>query len=1061
MRNVKVFFLFVFVMMLSQHLLAQSTAVTGKVTDSQGYEVIGANILLKGSNGQGTITDVNGRYTIQVNNVNEDVLIISYVGMKKKKVRIKGRKVVNVQLKDDAVALNEVVAIGYATTRRKDLTGSVASVQRDDLLKTPTSDVAQALAGRVAGVHITQNEGAPGAAINIRVRGGISITQSNEPLYIIDGFPSEDGMSTLNPQEIESIDILKDASATAIYGARGANGVVVITTKNASSGKNKMTVSLDCYLGVDRLAKKLDVLSPLEFVWLDYERSFDQVDNTEDMARFTKNYGDVADINANYANRPGLNWQDLTLGGDKIKQNYHLNISGGNSSVHYALAYNYYKSEGAMVHSGTSRHNVSFSLDHKLTNKVKVTARVNYDERKVYGMGTSGDGDRFNKLQHILQYRPTIGILGEDADMLTMRDPILENDNGSVMQNPLISAGEETNDKEYRTFRANAGVTIDIIEGLKFTNTTGMRYQNRRYDVFYGDQSVRALRSSINGSIYNLEYGSFQTSNVLSYQKQIGVHRMTAMVGQEYVKLWTRNVKTVATNFPNDDIGLADMSLGTPGIPSSSKNFDDNLLSFFGRVNYSYQDKYLFTASLRADGSSKFGKNNKWGYFPAVSGAWRASEEDFIKNLGIFSDLKLRMGYGLSGNNRIGSYNSLAILGSVTYPTGDATSSGYVSTQIPNPELKWEANKTFNLGLDFGFFNQRLTISPEFYINRSDDLLLNAKIPMSSGYTNMMINAGSTENKGIDLTISSVNIEKKDFRWTTNFNVSHNKNIIKRLTGEQVQLHEARFGYNQNTHILEVGKSLGQFYGFVTEGLYQVADFNYDAGTGKYTLKDDVACAGDRNKVKPGQWKFANIDASDNEINENDKTVIGNALPDFYGGLNNTFSYKNFDLSVFFTFSYGNDVLNATKLTNTKSGIKNYNTLASGDRSHRWTTIDAKGNKVTEPTALADLNRGKTIAGQEDMQIGDTYIHSWAVEDGSYIKLSNVTLGYTFPKKITKRLRVKSLRLYATATNLYTWTSYTGYDPEVSTHGSGLTPGVDFGAYPRSRSFVFGLNLKF
>jgi TonB-linked SusC/RagA family outer membrane protein len=1047
--------------MFTQHLLAQSTTVTGKVTDSQGYEVIGANILLRGSNGQGTITDVNGRYTIQVNNINEDVLIISYVGMKKKKVRIKGRKVVNVQLKDDAVALNEVVAIGYATTRRKDLTGSVASVQRDDLLKTPTSDVAQALAGRVAGVHITQNEGAPGAAINIRVRGGISITQSNEPLYIIDGFPSEDGMSTLNPQEIESIDILKDASATAIYGARGANGVVVITTKNASSGKNKMTVSLDCYLGVDRLAKKLDVLSPLEFVWLDYERSFDQVDNTEDMARFNKNYGDVADINANYANRPGLNWQDLTLGGDKIKQNYHLNISGGNSSLRYALAYNYYKSEGAMVHSGMSRHNVSFSLDHKLTNKVKVTARVNYDERKVYGMGTSGDGDRFNKLQHILQYRPTIGVLGEDADMLTMRDPILENDNGSVMQNPLISASEETNDKEYRTFRANAGVTIDIIEGLKFTNTTGMRYQNRRYDVFYGDQSVRALRSSINGSIYNLEYGSFQTSNVLSYQKQIGVHRMTAMIGQEYVKRWTRNVKTVATNFPNDDIGLADMSLGTPGIPSSSKNFDDNLLSFFGRVNYIYQDKYLFTASLRADGSSKFGKNNKWGYFPAISGAWRASEEDFIKNLGIFSDLKLRMGYGLSGNNRIGNYNSLAILGSVTYPTGDATSSGYVSTQIPNPELKWEANKTFNLGLDFGFFNQRLTISPEFYINRSDDLLLNAKVPMSSGYTNMMINAGSTENKGLDLTISSVNIENKDFRWTTNFNISHNKNIIKRLTGEQVQLHEARFGYNQNTHILEVGKSLGQFYGFVTEGLYQVADFNYDAGTGKYTLKDDVACAGDRNKVKPGQWKFANIDASDNEINENDKTVIGNALPDFYGGLNNTFSYKNFDLSVFFTFSYGNDVLNATKLTNSKSGVKNHSTLAINNRSHRWTTIDAKGNKVTEPTALAELNRGKTIASQEDMQVGDTYIHSWAVEDGSYIKLSNVTLGYTFPKTITKKLRIKSLRLYATATNLYTWTNYTGYDPEVSTHGSGLTPGVDFGAYPRSRSFVFGLNLKF
>ena len=1063
-------FILVFV---SMSAYAQSLTVTGKVIDSEGYEVIGGSVTIKGAAGVGTVTDVNGNYSLKVNDASKDVLVFSYVGMTSQEVKVDGRSVIDVTLKADAVMLEEVVAIGYATVKRKDLTGSVASVNSKELSKVPTSDITQALAGRMAGVQVMQSEGAPGASISIRVRGGISITQSNEPLYIIDGFPSEDGMSTLDPAEIETIDILKDASATAIYGARGANGVVVITTK--SGGKEgKATVTFDSYVGFKKVAKKLDVLSTREFALLDYERRYysaftaknsTQEDLDKAVANFEALYGKYADIDANYANRAGIDWQDQTLGRTALTQNYRVGVSGGTDKLNYNLAYSYYDEEGAMVYSGNKKHNISFNMNHKLNDRLSITARISYDQMKIYGMGTSEGGDRFNKMQHILQYRPMVGINGTDDLLLGDEDPLLVDDTGNVMQNPLLSAAEETKDREYRTFQANGGFTLKLIKGLSFRNTTGMRYQTRRNDTFYGDKSITAKRSSINGSIQNIENSSFQTSNVLNYNWAGKGHDITAMLGQEYVNRWNRSFSAAAANFPNDDIGLGDLSLGLPTAVSSSENYDDKLLSFFARFNYGFKDKYLFTASFRADGSSKFGKNNKWGYFPAFSAAWRLGEEEFIKNLNIFSDLKVRLGYGMAGNNRIDSYVSLPMLTSVTYPNGDSTQPGYVSKQIPNPNLKWEANKTFNFGLDFGFFNQRLTISPEFYINRSSNLLLNAKLPTSSGYDSMVINAGETENKGIDLTINSTNIMTKDFTWNTAVTLSHNKNSVKKLTGEDVQLWEASFGYNQNTHKIEVGKPIGQFYGYKTLGLYQVEDFDYNAKDQTYTLKEGIPYMSgtfNRSDIRPGMWKFKNVDGSeDNKITENDKTVIGNAYPKFYGGINNTFTYKDFDLSIFLTYSFGNDVFNATKLTNTKTALQNKNVLDIANSSNRWVVVNKKGELITDPQEMADINKGKTVAAVYDNEIGDTYIHSWAVEDGSYLKLSNITLGYTFPRKMLSKIGISKLRLYATGSNLLTWTKYSGFDPEVSTMGSGLTPGVDFGAYPKSRSFVFGINLAF
>lgn len=1049
---------------------AQSAKITGKVIDNENFEVIGASVTIKGVDGVGTITDINGQYTITVNNASKDVLVFSFIGMKNVEVPVNNRTKIDVTMQADNQLLDEVVVVGYTTVKRKDLTGSVASVKSDELIKIPTADATQALAGRLAGVQIIQTDGQPGAEASIRIRGGISITQSNEPLYVIDGFPTEDGMSNLDPADIETIDVLKDASATAIYGARGANGVVLISTKKGKSSDGKGTVTFDAYIGVRKLANRLNVLSTEEFVLADYERTLGTATDVEaTMEAWNKRYGNFGDLAGNYANRSGLDWLDLTMGRTTMTQNYRVGVSGGNDRTTYNLSYNYNKDEGAMVHSGSNKHNISLGVNSKVNDRLTVNGRITFDQQQIYGAGVAGNGTndgssntdaRFNKMAQILQYRPTIGMQGSDDDLLVGEDPLLADEAGNVMQNPLIATAEEKDNRELRTLQANGGITFKIIKGLTFRNNTGTRYRTQRRELFYGDQSIMGRRSGIYGSIRNTENGSFQTSNVLTYEKDFNKHGLTAQVGQEYVHRWERYVLTGANNLPTDEFILGDMGLGTPSVAQTNENDDDNLVSFFTRVNYDYADKYLFSATFRADGSSKFSKGNKWGYFPAVSAAWRLGEEEFIKNLQVFSDLKFRIGYGLAGNNRIGSYNSLALLTSLNTAMGNALVPGYASSTIPNEDLKWEASKTFNMGLDFGFLNQRITVSPEFYINRSSNLLLDAQLPYSSGYTTMLVNAGETKNVGVDLTVNTTNIITKDFSWSTGLTLSHNKNTVKALTGEAVQLYEAQFGYNQNTHRIAVGESLGQFYGFVTEGVYGVDDFNYDTASKTYTLKEGIAYRGNRNNVRPGDWKFKNLDNND-VIDENDKTVIGNASPKFYGGLNNNFTYKGFDLSIFLTFSYGNEVLNATKLVTTKVGRQNYNALDVMSSSNRWMTINADGQTVTDPTELAALNAGKTVASFRDNEEGDKYVHSWAVEDASYLKLSNISLGYTFPKEMIKKIGLSNLRLYATGNNLLTWSPYSGFDPEVSNMRSPLTPGVDFGAYPRSRSFIFGVNVAF
>lgn len=514
MRNIRIVVSFLLLCLGHAMLLAQTLTITGKVVDEEGLEVIGANIRVKGNASVGTITSLDGTYSIRAGA--KDVLQFSYIGMASQDIPIKGRTKIDVQLKQDNKVLDEVVVIGYGTSKRSDLTGSVVSVKSDDLMKTPTSDVTQALAGRVAGVQVTQSEGGPGSSISIRVRGGISITQSNEPLYVIDGFPSEDGMAELDPGEIESIDILKDASATAIYGARGANGVVVITTKNGGKEDSRLSVSFDSYIGFAKIARKLPVLSSEEFVTLDYERNL-YLNGEEGVTRFQNVYGSFREIQENYAER-GIDWQEEVLGRTTTSQNYRVNISGGNKNTSYSLGYAYFKNLGAMVYSGDEKHNVSLNLSHKGNKRLSVNARVNFTQSKVYGMGTSEGNARFNKMEQILQSRPVAGINGTEEELLQGEDPLYVDDESNPMQNPLISAQQEQDDRMTRTFQLNGGLNYRLGKRWFFRSTIGTRYQILRRDRFYGELSSTAKRSSINGSIQYSENGSFQTSNVLNYE---------------------------------------------------------------------------------------------------------------------------------------------------------------------------------------------------------------------------------------------------------------------------------------------------------------------------------------------------------------------------------------------------------------------------------------------------------------------------------------------------------------------------------------------------------------
>jgi TonB-linked SusC/RagA family outer membrane protein len=1045
--------IFLFLLLITCKITyGQNITVSGVVTDGQKLPLPGATVYEKGTKNS-TVTSMDGDYKIKVQP--DATLVFSFMGTKSTEVQVKNRTTINTKLIDDTNNLDEVVVVGYGTKSRKNITGAISSVKGEEIAKMPVQNVAQALQGRVAGMQVTMSDGTPGSEPSLRIRGGTSITQSNEPLFVVDGVAQTGGLGFLDPTDIESVDVLKDASSTSIYGAQGANGVVLVTTKKPKNGK--LTIGYDTYGGVKTITKKLDVMNPYQYLQLMYEGS---ANDPVKLEKFVKNYGNWEDLPSLYENRPGIDWQDEVFGNAAVTQYHKISFNGGGNETNFNAFYSVNNDQGIMLGSESVKNIAKLAVSHNLSKKISVNAIVNYSNQKITGLDPGEGGNaRLSMLQTLLQYRPTIGLNGSDEDLKTLVVDPLDNQDSPIYQSPTVTIDSQKREAVNRSINMSFQLQYNITPNLVYRGLVSYTDNNKNSKYFNDARGIQAIRSGgPNGGVTNEMSTRLNYNNVLTYSNTFSKkHKFDVTVGQEYIYNYAEGITASSSAFPDVNLGWDKLQLGTiAGIPTTFAE-DDKLLSFFAKTSYSYKDKYLFAASVRADGSSKFGMDNRWGYFPSVSAAWRIIQENFMKNIPAFSDLKLRLSYGEAGNNRIGNYAALGIFNSGSYPLNNQTNITAYQNNIPNPFLKWEATKSTNLGLDLGFFKQRISLTTELYENRSKDLLYNTRVPASSGFKKQFQNIGATSNRGIEFTLNTINIKKADFNWNTSFNIAFNKTKVLSLSEGENSLVTNSYT-TINDYILEVGRPVGVMYGYVRDGLYQVSDFDYDAATNKYTLKPGVVS--DNVVVQPGFIKFKDISGPDGKpdgvINDLDRTAIGNSNPKYTGGFNNTFSYKGIDLSIFLDFSVGNDIYNANMLNNSRLNLDNKNTFAV--YADRWTTINASGQRITDPAEMAALNVGKTNPAYNGNATERLY--SDIIEDGSFLRINNISLGYTLPKKWLSNSKISNLRIYFTANNVYVFTKYSGYDPEVSVINNAITRGVDFSAYPRSKSFLTGLNIS-
>ena len=1028
-------------LLLTVCVYAQKT-LNGVVLDEQDMPLIGATVAFSGKTG-GTVTDMDGKFTLKVKV--GDKLTFSYIGYQTKTMTFKGQNNITVRLEPDNKLLDEVVVVGYGSMKRSDLTGSVASVRGEDLIGYQSSSVAGALAGQVAGVQITQTDGTPGSGFNINIRGVGTLTGDASPLYIVDGFQVDD-IEYLSDADIESIEVLKDASSSAIYGARAANGVVLITTKQGTV--SKPTVTYNGSATYRHISKKLDVLSPYEFVKLQgeinsqYLNTYYREGNDEDGNPYR--YQTLDD----YIGVEPVDWQYETFN-PTWSQSHSVSLTGGTDQSKYAGTFSRYVEDGIFNNSGFDKTTFKLRFDQKLSKSLSFNAQVNYSMTNRRGQGTSGDSGRFNMLAQILTARPTAGLRMTNEEFLaTAIDPeLLESGESLAQVNPVMQTENVTNNRKAEMWSGNAAVKWEIIKGLTANVSGTYRTTNTRADVFYHDGSKEAYRNgqSPYGQSQMTREVSWTNSNTLTWKQKIKKHSYDVMLGHEIVFRGTEYLLGQSMDFPFDNLGNDNLGVGaTPSRVTSSRS-DNKLLSFFARANYNYNDRYLLTATMRADGSTRFSAKNKWGYFPSFSAAWRISEENFMKGIDWISNMKLRFGWGLVGNDRISNYLSLDLYETTKYGVGNQVVTVLTPKQLRNSNLKWEASSTVNLGLDLGFFDNRLNVTADFFIKNTKDLLLAQSLAHVTGFESQMQNIGKIQNKGIELSLTSSNIERKNFTWQTNFNISFIRNELKALA-DGVDAMYARSGFDSNftayDYVAMVGESLGLIYGYEFDGIYQSDDFYTSASTGELILKPGVT---DNQRytegVEPGVVKYKDQDG-DGVITTNDRTVIGNALPKWYGGITNTFNFYGVDFSFMFQFNYGNDVYNATRLFSTQSRLGRKNMLA--EVADRWSPTNASNN----------------VPKYDGYITNDVY--SRFVEDGSFLRLKTMTLGYTFPREWTKKFKVSKLRVYAQAQNLFCITGYSGYDPEVSMAASNpMTPGLDWGAYPKSRIFTVGLDLQF
>lgn len=981
-------------------LFAQAKTYTGIVTDSKGESLIGVSVLLKGTT-IGSITDVNGRFSLQTD-INHPVLEFSYVGYISQEINVANTQPLIVKMIEANKQLNEVVVVGYGTQRKKDITGSVSVIRTEDISSLPVPSISDAMQGRAAGVQVISS-GTPGSDATLRIRGTGTIN-SSDPLIVIDGLPVSGGLNQINMDDVASLQVLKDASATAIYGSRGANGVVIITTKNGSGTNGVSKLNFDFSYSIQQNTNMIHMLNAEQWATLHNEMMTN--------AGLVTNpaYADPASLGT------GSDWLGALFRTAPM-QNYSLSYANSTDKSNLYISGNYLNQDGIVINTGYQRFTFQINSDTKVTDFLKFGNNITLN----HDLKTSGN----YSIQNAMLALPTQPILHDDG---TYSGPVAQPIFDGNIVNPIGLAKTVDNATNGYNLMGSVYAEISLYKGLKFKTTLGLQanlWDSRTWAPKY------SWDTSINPSSYLFQqYNKNITwlwDNLLTYDAVFGKNRLNVMAGTSAQENRYNYINASRTDFASD---LTQQL--TNGNPQTATNGGSTsswaLFSLMGRINYSYADKYLATATLRRDGSSRFGSGNKYGLFPSGSFAWRISEEDFFKSIHFVNDLKIKLGYGITGNQEIGNYSFASSLNTYNYNFNGTLVPAVIPTVMPNPFVQWEQQKQTNIGFDATVLNQRVNISVDAYLKNTDKMLVPMVVPVSTGYSDIYvpsINAGQMQNKGIELTISTQNM-KGAFVWNTDFNVSFNQNEVISIN-DTVPMSTGSIGLNYNLAMIKAGLPVNEFYGFVTDGIFQT-----QAEVDNHALQ--VPGADPYNRTSPGDIRFKDLN-NDGVINDKDRTYLGSPNPTFIFAMNNYFSYKGFDLSIFLQGVAGNKIFNANRLWSEAMDVAQNQTVAT---LGRWT---GEGTSNTMPRAVFNDPNKNT-------RPSDRYI-----EDGSYLRIKNVTLGYHLPEKLLKKYKISTAKIYLAGQNLLTFTKYTGFDPEVGTNG------IDNNVYPVTRTFTLGINL--
>ncbi len=1026
--------------------------INGKITDNNGDPLIGVAITIKGTS-KGTTTDLNGNFALDVQK--GDILMLSYLGFKSQEITYNQQKTLNISLETDAKGLNEIIVVGYGTQSRGSVTGAVGKVSFEDIKDQSVPSYDQALVGKIAGVQVSQTTGEPGRGVTFKVRGTGSITAGNGPLVVVDGYPLEaqnQANEFVNPNDIASVEVLKDASAAAIYGSRGANGVVIITTKKGKEGKLKVTYSN--ITGMQQVSKKIDMLDAYQYAqlakdghdnaWVDFKAGNSA--STPDVDR-----GPVENAGYYWNQTPvelypyltgvqGLtntDWQDEIFR-NALLTNQSVSFSGGNDKSKFFVNTNYTNQDGVVIQSGYKRYAARVNLDSK-HNKFGFGLNLSPSHSREQRINDEGPFSDETVISSALQMAPNWPVYNADGSYNfdgNGKWRIGKDYQHNAVLNPVALANLIDNEVTHTNLLGRLYLNYEILKDLKYEVSLGSTlndYTSKTYrpstlpnlgeSFYYSPSNPVATNSQT--FIYN-----WVIEHTLNYAKTFGDHSFKFLGGFTAQKSRSEQNNVSATNFPNDLVHT--INAGT--VTSGSANIQEwSLMSLLSRVQYNYKNKYLATAALRTDGSSRFGNNNKWGYFPSVSGGWRVSSEDFFDNVKAVSDLKLRASYGVTGNFQIGNYDHISRIDGRDYILGAGNgtlASGLVPINISNDQLGWEKTDMVDIGLDIGFFNQSLTVELDWYNKNTSNLLLNVPVPYSSGFGSARQNVGKVNNKGFEVTLAYQHDFNK-LKWNVSTNFSTNKNKVVELGPGNAEIIKTS-GTGNTFFITQVGAPIGSYYFLKEDGIFK--------------NQAEIDAYPHFSNTKPGDFRFIDVDGDGILDVNKDRTIVGNYFPDFTYGFTNNLKYRNFDFGFSFQGVEGVEIVNLlNRYTNSMEGNFN-NTVKALDR---WISETEPGDGFTNrANRKAKGNNGRTS--------------NWHVEDGSYLRLQNVVLGYSLPTSITKKIKINNARLFVSGQNLYTWTDYTGFNPEVNNYdGDALTPGIDYGAYPLNRTLSFGLNLNF